>query len=119
MPSLIATVLFVGNLIFITRYMRPEGPWQRRAFLNNLFLPRANRDCSGSFLVVWGLVGAYEVFSKYGVFFRWCAPLQFIHLIRIDSARSVGIAVKCLLSHLVVNLLRICTPVCGFGHSYE
>ena len=31
---------FVCNLVFATRYMRPEGPWQRRAFLNNLFLPR-------------------------------------------------------------------------------
>ena len=33
---------FVCHLLFLTRYMRPEGPWQRRAFLNDLFLPRTS-----------------------------------------------------------------------------
>ena len=34
--------LFVCNLVFITRYVRPEGLWRRRAFLNNRFLPRTS-----------------------------------------------------------------------------
>ena len=34
--------LFVCHLLFITRKMRAEGPRQRRAFLNNLFLPRTS-----------------------------------------------------------------------------
>ena len=36
---------FVLNLVFLSRYMRPEGPWQWRAFLYNLFLPRTNSRC--------------------------------------------------------------------------
>ena len=37
-----ARFCFVLILVFITRYMRPEGPWQWRAFLNNLFLPQTS-----------------------------------------------------------------------------
>ena len=41
--------LFVCDIVFMTRYMRPGGPWQRRAFLTNLFLPRtSSRRHSGA-----------------------------------------------------------------------
>ena len=39
---------------FITRYMHPEGPWQRRAFLNNLILPRtSSRRHSGAHISMY------------------------------------------------------------------
>ena len=34
--------LFVCYGLFVTHYMGPEGPWQRRRGLNNLLLPRAS-----------------------------------------------------------------------------